>query len=153
MKAKLKKITDFQLIFEPTKPPSLKIGNWYTIKPYKKDRTLDQNAYLWAILGEIQKETGTNKWDLYIGLLEANEILVNWLETIPEAEETLKRIYRIVELKENRINSKGIRTCLFKCYVGSSTFNTNEMKILIDEAISLAESLGISVETLESEEQ
>jgi len=153
MKIKLKKQTEFELLFTADKPQSLQVGKWYEIKPYKKNRSLEQNKMIWAILTIIQEHTGTDKWELYLNLLEQVGVLVEYLEAIPEAEATLKRVYRIVEVKEHRLSSRGVKTCLFKCYVGSSTFNTNEMKILLDESISLASSLGIQidVEALEVE--
>lgn len=155
MKAKLKKQTEFQLIFEPDKKAELKVGSWYTIQPYKKSRTLAQNALLWAILEEIQKETGTSKFETYLSLLEHTGVLIEYLEAPHEAEDTLKRIFRIVKKVENRTSAKGKPTALYKCYVGSSNFKTGEMKTLIDAALELAQDLGIliDVETLESEEK
>ena len=149
MKARLKKKTEFQLIFEPDTKVDLKVGKYYEIKPYKRSRSLEQNALMWKIFSLIKQETGVEEWTTYLTLLESAGVVVQWLETVPEAESTLKRIYRIVELKENRINSKGVKTCLFKCYVGSSKFTTNEMKILLDNTINLAYELGINVENIE----
>lgn len=146
MKVKLKKQSNMQLIFESDKYIELKVGKYYTLKEYKKNRTLDQNAMLWSILTQISQFTGQNNWKLYLELLQKTNIFIQWLEAPAEAEESLKRIYRIVEKKENRISNKGVKTCLFKCYVGSSEFNTNEMKILIDEALFIAEDLQIKID-------
>lgn len=153
MKAKLKKQTEFQLIFEPSKKADLKIGGWYIIQPYKKSRSKDQNALLWAILEEIQNDTGTNKWTIYLSLLEHTGVLIEYLEAPHEAEETLKRIFRIVKKVENRTSLKGKPTALYKCYVGSSNFKTNEMKILIDAALGLAQDLGIIIDAEASERE
>ena len=108
---------------------------------------------IWAILTIIQEHTGTDKWELYLNLLEQVGVLVEYLEAPHEAEATLSRIFRIVKKVENRTSLKGKPTALYKVYVGSSQFNTNEMKILLDESISLASSLGIQidVEALEVE--
>jgi len=151
MKARLKKQTRTELIFEPETGADLKIDSLYEIKPYKKSRSLDQNALLWKILELIEKETGCDKWTSYLTLLESTGCVVQYLETIPEAESTLKRIYRIVEIKENRITAKGVKTCLFKCILGSSLYNVSEMKQLLEKCINLAYELGINVDNIERE--
>jgi hypothetical protein len=151
MKAKLKSKTEFTLTFEPELMPNIEIGKYFVIKPYKKNRSLEQNSYMWAIIQEISKETGQDAFGIYTSGLEYTGILIEWIETIPEAEDTLKRVYRIVKKVENRVNSKGKKTCLFKCYVGSSLFKTNEMKILIDFFINLADEMDINIENIEME--
>lgn len=148
MKARLKKQTRIELIFEPETGTDLKLDSLYEIKPYKKSRSLEQNALLWKILELIEKETGQDKWTTYLTLLEKTGAVVQWIETIPEAEATLKRVYRIVEHKENRVNAKGAKTCLYKCIVGSSKYKVSEMKQLLDKCLELAYELGINVDNI-----
>lgn len=154
MKIKLVKQTNSTLVFTTETIPNLQVGKVYEVKPFKRNRTLEQNALLWKILTIIQEYTGHDKWDIYTDLLEKTGVMVEYLEAPLKAEETLKRIFRIVKLVENRVNQKGQPTAVFKCYVGSSKFKTKEMKQLIDNSLELAYSLGltIDVDTLESED-
>ena len=154
MKITLAKQTNSTLVFTTETMPNLEVGKIYEVKPFKRNRTLEQNALLWKILNIIQDHTGQDKWDIYTDLLEKTGVMVEYLEAPLKAEGTLKRIFRIVKLVENRVSQKVKPTALFKVYVGSSQFKTKEMKQLIDNSLDLVYSLGltIDIDTLESED-
>lgn len=145
MQAKIKSIQNNILTLEALEPCKLKVGDKCTIEKYKKNRSLDQNAMCWSIIQQISAETGQDAWSIYLEALERTNCVVEWIEAIPEAKQTLQRVYRIVQEKENRISQKGTKTILYKCYMGSSKFNTNEFKILIDWLLDKAFELNIEV--------
>ena len=105
---------------------------------FKKPRTLSQNGLMWALLTELALFLGEGKKDpdlspekLYYSLLSKYGV-AEYLEAIPEAEEALKKVFKIVIKVDDRESLKGVQTKVFKCYYGSSTFDTKQMGILID---------------------
>ena len=105
---------------------------------FKKPRTLSQNGLMWALLTELALFLGEGKKDpdfspekLYYSLLSKYGI-AEYLETIPEAKEALKKVFKIIIKVDDRESLKGVKTQVFKCYYGSSTFDTKQMGNLID---------------------
>lgn len=112
-------------------------------KPHRK-KTLLQNNYLWALLGEISiKENGTRADDeiIYTNILKACGAKIDYFQTIPETVESLKRFYRVVEIVENRG-----KTVMCKCYPGTSTMNTEEMSLVIDKTLEYAAEIGLDTD-------
>lgn len=106
-----------------------------SIKPITKDRTLEQNKMMWSIIQTIADMTGQDIWEVYItGLkkyFKRNNVKGEFLMTVPDAEDRLKSVYRLViKLEERLYNGKTL--AVFECFYGSSTFNTVEMTDLID---------------------
>lgn len=119
------------------------------IKPYRKKRTLDANAYMWVLLQEIADVLSTpknriDKWDVYLDML-SNYGVFTHLIVKPNAVERMKQEWRAVrELGEVTVNgSAGIQ---LQCYFGSSTYNTTEMSRLIDGVVT--ECRQLEIETL-----
>ena len=101
------------------------------VTPFTKSRSLEQNKMMWSIIQTIADMTGNDIWDIYIEGLKKLDLKVEYIIALPEAEERLKEVFRAVKKVETRIiNDKEM--IVFKCYYGSSTFNTKEMTILID---------------------
>lgn len=117
------------------------------IKTLKESRTLRQNRYCWALLGEIAlKVNGDNKAeDIYINLVEEYGLKYEFLGGIPEAEENLNQIFRVVKKVDERESAKG-KWCMYKCYYGSSTFNKEEMAVFIDGVLNYAHQCGIQLD-------
>ena len=65
--------------------------------------------------------------------------------TATEIEESLMKSYRVVR-KTRYEEHNGKKLAVYKCYKGSSKFTTNEMNLLIDEALRVAYDLGIEFE-------
>lgn len=103
------------------------------LKQYRKSRSLNANAMLWACLGEISAVLGTNKWDLYLQALK-NYGQYTMIEIEPEALQKFKSIYRECEdVGAHLVNGREMRQVL--CYYGSSTYNTAEFARLLDGVI------------------
>lgn len=122
------------------------------IKAKKRRRSLSANAYCWVLCTKIaEKIRFISPEDVY---RKAVKDVGPWIPvSVP--------ILRASELEKNwganglgwftvRIGSDRLRT-EFKCYIGSSVYDTEQMARLIDWLIQEAENLGI--ETLTPQEK
>jgi len=127
------------------KPKDMEIGTKYTITKYVKKRSLDSNRMFWGILQKISEETDNDLMDLYITLLEQSNAKYEFLLVLPETIEELKKVFRAVKVLEYR-DYNGKQMAVVKAYIGSSKFNTKEMKKLIDKALQMASENNIVIE-------
>lgn len=127
------------------KPKDMEIGTKYTITKYVKKRSLDSNRMFWGILQKISEETDNDLMDLYITLLEQSNAKYEFLLVLPETIEELKKVFRAVKVLEYR-DYNGKQMAVIKAYIGSSKFNTKEMKKLIDKALQMASENNIVIE-------
>lgn len=127
------------------KPKDMEIGTKYTITKYVKKRSLDSNRMFWGILQKIAEETDKDLMDLYITLLEQSNAKYEFLLVLPETIEELKKVFRAVKVLEYR-DYNGKQMAVIKAYIGSSKFNTKEMKKLIDKALQMASENNIAIE-------
>ena len=127
----------------------LKTGDYeLSITKSSKKRTGQQNALLWELIGQIcMKEDGNRAGDieLYCQLIEEAGVKCEYIMSLPEAEEGLKRVFRVVKVIDDRMYM-GQRFYVYKCFFGSSTMNTKEMGGLIDKTIERAEAVGIDTD-------
>jgi len=117
-----------------------------TIEPKKKKRSLDQNSYFWALLGEIcKKENGDLRdvEDLYVNLLEMSGAKYAALIVKHEALEDLKKMVRHIKVIKQQIVKNELYDTIYTFY-GSSTFTTSEMSQLIDVTLKYAEEVGVA---------
>lgn len=122
-----------------------------TIKPKRKKRSLDANAYLWVLLDKIAKVLNSTKENVYreivrdVGVFDyvlvpdkaVNHFILAWKNN---------GLGWITEIEPSKIKG-GIK---IRCYYGSSTYDTEQMSRLIDETVYRAKELGI--ETMPPEE-
>lgn len=101
-----------------------------SIKKYTKRRSLDANALLWAMLGEMAIALHTDKWTLYLMMLRRYG-KYTYVRIRPEAVEEFKQIYRECEVVGEDENS----VCLI-CYFGSSTYTQEEFSHLLDGVVN-----------------
>lgn len=117
----------------------------------KNKRTLNQNALMWKLLeiyadalnggrkGEITPEK------LYMQMLSKYGV-AEFLMVLPEAESSLKDVFRVVKKVDTRTYN-GKEMAVFKCYYGSSRYDTKEMANLIDGIFDELAMIGIDAET------
>ena len=125
----------------------------FEIEKARQKRSKSQNSLLWELIGQIcEAENGNKKEteDIYLQLLEEASSSVQFLMTIPEAEDDLKKVFRIVKAVDER-EYNGRMMTIFKCFIGSSQMDTKQMSILIDKAIIRAETDGLQVEYYKEE--
>ena len=118
------------------------------IKPHRRRRSLDANAYMWVLLQKMAEVLGTTKDALYLEMLDRYGVFTH-IVAKPEVVERVKQEWRTVrELGPITINGKtGIQ---LQCYFGSSSYSSSEMATLIDGVVSECKELGI--ETMPPEE-
>lgn len=123
---------------------------WLEIKGYQDKRTLDQNRYLWALVGEIDKAMNGGRRDdpmkVYCDLLKEAGAKTYMIEAPLAAELDLRQNFRAVAyLGKSEKPGKGI----YEVFVGSSKFDKQEMSLLIDTVLNRASELDIATEFYE----
>lgn len=116
-----------------------------TAKQYRKHRSLDANALMWHCLSEIANAIGADKWDLYIQFLKRHGQFT-YVVVKPEAVEKMKQIWRACEIVGD-IDVNGRHGVQMLCYYGSSTYDTKEFSILLDDIISDMKEIGLEPPT------
>lgn len=120
-----------------------------TIEKPKKKRSQNQNAMLWALVGEIGMQINgsrTDDEDIYCQIIEMAGAKAEYYECVPQAVDTLKKVFRVVKVVQYRENENGVQLAVCKCYAGTSVMSTAEMSAVIDAALSYAEDVGIDSE-------
>lgn len=115
------------------------------VKPYRKRRSLNANAYAWKIIGEIADAVRAGKDEIYLKCLKryGQSELISVLSHVPIGNYV--KYYE--EAGESKLNGKDFTH--YRVYKGSSEFDTREMSIFIDGVVSEAKVLGIQTETPE----
>lgn len=123
------------------------------IKPFRKKRSLDANAYYWLLVGEISKAIGSTDAETH------NWLLMDYGEPLRNADGELKYILmrddadymrsidhhvRPTDVVENR---GGVNYRWFIEMKGSRFYSTDEMARLIDGTVQEAKELGIETMT------
>lgn len=118
------------------------------LKIHRNKRSLDANAYLWVLLQKLAEVLKTTKDELYLEKLrqygQFTHVIVK-----PEIVEKVKQEWRIAE-EVGPIKVNGQEGVQVRCYFGSSTYNTQEMSVLIDGVVNDCKEQGI--ETLPAKE-
>lgn len=111
------------------------------VKPYRKKRSLNANAYAWKLIGEIADIVRSGKDEIYLKCLKryGQSELISVLSHVPISHYV--KYYE--EAGESKLNGKDFTH--YRVYKGSSEFDTREMSIFIDGVVSEAKGLGIQV--------
>lgn len=116
------------------------------LKQHREKRSLNANAYFWALVGKISDILRADKDEVYLEMLKryGQSDLVSVVADVPAAD-----YFRYFEeAGQSALNGKLFKH--YRVYKGSSEFDTREMSILIDGVVQEAKDLGI--ETLTTEE-
>ena len=125
----------------------------------RKQRSLSANAYCWVLCGKIAARIGSDmkSIDIYRAAIRNAADDTMWIPTrVPRKQaDMLKASW---EGHGDGWIADPIDTgyepyAEFKCYIGSSVYDTRQMQRLLDELISEAESLGIDSLTPEERER
>lgn len=115
-----------------------------TVREAKKHRSLDQNAYLWALLGEIAKVIGSSNREVYLAVLEAYTQPM-WLTMPARArQDLLREPFRIIHVENNLPEGK-IEAL---CWKSSKYLDTKEFSHLLDMVLEEAKQVGIDPEAV-----
>lgn len=122
-----------------------------SIKKHRNKRSLDANGYCWALCKKIADVIGNTKEDVYRASIKQ----VGSFEVIPVKNEAVDKFMSAWQskgigwvseiLSESKLN--GYTNII--AYYGSSTYDSREMSILIDNLVYQAKELNIDVLTEE----
>lgn len=114
-------------------------------KKYRKGRSKDANALLWACLGDIAAALRADKWDIYLQMLKMYG-KYTYIIVKPEVVETMKAQWRECEvIGDIKVNGRDAKQML--CYFGSSTYDVQEFSVLLDGVISEMKEMNIPAPT------
>lgn len=119
------------------------------IKEYREKRSLDANAYCWVIADKIAQAIGNTKEYVYKWAIRQ----VGPFEIVPIKDEAVDKWIRNWESKGLGWQSEILGESKLEGYIntvnyyGSSTYNTKEMSLLLEELIYQAKELGIDTMT------
>ena len=111
----------------------------FEIKEYHKKRSLNANAYAWALIGKIADVLRSSKDEIYLEMLKkyGQSEIVSVLSDI-NVTGYFKYFEEIATVK-----LQGKHFTHYKVFKGTSEYNTAEMAVFIDGVISEADELGI----------
>lgn len=115
----------------------------FEIKEHRQKRSLNANAYCWALIGEIADVLRKSKEDVYLAMLRdygQSEIIS------VRSDININGYFKYYEkFGTGTVNGKEFTH--YKVYKGSSEFDTREMSIFIDGVIQEAQALDIQTLT------
>ena len=111
----------------------------FEIKEHKEKRSLNANAYAWALIGKIADAMRLSKDECYLLMLKryGQSELVSVL-----SEVNIGGYFKYYEEAGTAIHG-GKGYTYYRLFKGSSEYDTHEMAVLIDGIVSEAEALGI----------
>lgn len=115
----------------------------FEIKEYRQKRSLNANAYCWALIGEIADVLRKSKEDVYLAMLRdygQSEII-----SVRSDINIIGYFKYYEKFGTGTVNGKEFTH--YKVYKGSSEFDTREMSIFIDGVIQEAQALDIQTLT------
>lgn len=118
-------------------------------KKYFEKRSGKANRLLWACLTEIaQSQTPPrDKWEIYLDYIK-RQGQCTMLQIIPEALPKLQQQWRECEVVGRPVvNGRNMLDVL--CYFGSSTYNSREFSLLLEEVIEDMKDAGLPIPTSE----
>ena len=132
----------------------------FSVKEYKRKRSLDANAYYWVLVTKLAKVLNLSKPHLHNLLLRryGQPEIVDWqmvFLVLPDSESGTRKAdeAETYHIRPTSQVKTGVDGKVYRTYVmlrGSSTYNTAEMSELIDGLVSECKEQGI--ETLPEEE-
>lgn len=140
------KINPYELLVKLDEPTDLKDGRYkVTIEKFRESRTSRQNRYMWELIGQISKAQSGNLDDnekIYIDCLVKAGAKYEVFFIEHEAIDFLKEGFKTIKIY-NQVTVNGRLMDQVYVFHGSSTFNTKEMTVLIDEVLKYAEAVGV----------
>ena len=104
---------------------------------------------MWVLLGNLAVVLNTTKDELYKQMLERYSIAFTHTIVKPSAVDRVLQMWRTARVI-GKVKVNGVEGVQIQCYYGSSTFDTQEMSVVIDGIVSECKEQGI--ETLPPEE-
>ena len=117
------------------------------IEERKGRKTLQQNRYFWKLCSLIAEKMNkdTDVMEVYCNALAHASSKFDYVMALPEAEDTLKKYYRVVRVVDER-EYNGKKMNVFQVFTGSSKFSKQEEAKIIDYVLDLASKLEINID-------
>ena len=118
------------------------------IKDIRNKRSLNQNALLWELIGEIGEAQNGNRsgdMEIYCNCLESCGAKVEYIACSPAALEAVKKQFRACQEIGSRKTERG-EMVILKVFIGSSKMDSKEMSKLIDYVMDYAEKCGVDTD-------
>lgn len=117
----------------------------YELKPKKRLRSLDANAYAWMLMDRLSAATGLSKSEIYRNTIRdiggVSEVVCVQKKAVDKLCSTWER--NGLGWQTERVPSK-IQGCVnVVMYYGSSCYDTKQMSLLIDHLVQDCKALGI----------
>lgn len=111
----------------------------FTVDEYHEKRSLNANAYCWALIGKLADVLRSNKEDVYVQMLKryGQSEVISVLSHID-----LTGYFKYIEAI-GTATLQGKQFTHYKIFKGSSEYDTREMAILIDGIVSECKEVGI----------
>lgn len=119
-----------------------------TAKIFRNRRSKDANAYAWVLMQKIAEVLHTDKWSVYLDMLERYGVFTHIIVRPHVVGRVIEEWRAVKNLGE--VTVAGQTGIQLQCYFGSSTYNTKEMSVFITGIVSECHELGI--ETASPEE-
>jgi len=122
----------------------------FTIKEYRKNRSLNANSYCWVLLGKIADVIGSTKEEVYVDYIRHKGIF-RIIRMDNKSVETFMKIWTekglgwVCEASES--NKEGLTDVT--AYYGTSSYNTKQMANFIDYVVQECKNLGIETKSEE----
>lgn len=118
------------------------------ISKARDKRTEQQNKYMWALIGEIDKarngDRSNDDWNVYIESLTRAGAKFEHLLVEPQAKSLLVENFRAIQLiRQIKVGDKVFHD--YKCFYGSSKMDKKEMADLIDTLLDMASECGLDI--------
>lgn len=149
---------DIELTLTVPKHYHARLNNLDTERSYEVDikektnqRTLAQNNLIWALMNEIDKsengyasEEGVES--IYMMLIRMARIEIEYWQGLEGMMTALKGgRYRVVDIVEKRQSGNDVETCIFACYLGSSSFDKKQLSNFVETILNYAANIGLEI--------
>jgi hypothetical protein len=109
---------------------------------HRNRRSLDSNAYAWVLMQKIAEAINSDRWSVYLDMLQKYSREFTFVICKENAIDKLKELYRTtIDLGE--VNVNGTEGHQMQVFFGSSTFDSKAMSVFIDGIVSECKELGI----------
>lgn len=117
----------------------------FDIKEHRDKRSKNANAYSWVLISKIAEALHSDKDTIYLQELQKYGVFTHIIVK-PSAVDKFKNEWRYVEDLGN-VSINGNTGNQFKCYFGSSNYDTKEMARFIDGIVEDCKDLNIETMT------
>lgn len=135
----------FQLNEEPTEEIN-KLGQCEKLsivaKKFRKKRSLDSNSYAWVLMQEIAEAINSDRWSVYLEMLQKYSREFTFVICKENAVDRLKELYRTC-IDYGEVNVNGTEGHQVQVFFGSSTFDSKAMSVFIEGIVYECKQLGI----------